>query len=71
MKEELIAREKKCLRDCLQMANTSTELGHWKVARTVLEDAIRSINEIERLSKNETVVLVGTVLTGRNSNGRH
>ena len=68
MKDQLIAREVKCIDDCIRLARISVTVGNLKLTRMLLEDALKSINEVERLSSDETVVLIGTFMPSRNSN---
>lgn len=68
MKDKIIARELKCINDCMRLARVSLAVGNLKYARIMFEDALKSVNELERLNANETVVLIGTRLPSRNPN---
>jgi len=67
MKDQLIAREVKCIDDCIKLARVSVSVGNLRLTRMLLEDALKSINEVERLSSDETVILIGSIVHGGNS----
>jgi len=64
-KHILIEREVECIGDCLILAGTALDIGNIGKTKEMILDALKSIEEIERLNTNETVVLVGTVSDGR------
>lgn len=66
MKQELIEKEVECVGDCLILAHVAFQLNNLSHTKTMLEDAIKSINEIERLGDDGTIVIVGNVLGSRN-----
>lgn len=68
MKEKLIAKEKECFYDLLELAYHSMQLDKTKYAKKLLEDAIKSINEMERLKDSETVILIGSIVHSRGAN---
>lgn len=63
-----IKREESCFNECIGLAQMCFNRKNIKYTRIMLEDALKSLDEIERLRKSETVVLVGTVLNSRNVN---
>ena len=67
MKKKLIEQEMQCIFDCVNLAQVSIAQHNIRHTKMLLEDAIKSVNEVERLMKDETVVLVGTRLYGGNS----
>lgn len=61
MRGHLIEQEKECIDDCIILAGVANELGNTQKTRQMLEDALKSVKEIERLKKDTTVVLIGSV----------
>lgn len=64
MKEKLIERESQCIRDCIILASVAHGLGNIEQTKQMLEDALKSVREIEKLSDNETIVLLGKIGIG-------
>lgn len=64
--------EIECYMTCLKIAVDRFEDGRYLDAYLFLENAARSAKELHRLQvrENETVVLFGTVLNGRNNHDR-
>lgn len=58
LKNELIKREIKCFNYCVELARQMMMSGNTKHARVLLEDAIKSADEIERLSQNEQATFI-------------
>lgn len=58
LKNELIKREIKCFNYCVELARQMMMSGNTKHARVLLEDAIKSVDEIERLSQNEQATFI-------------
>ena len=68
MKDKLIAREVKCINDCLALARVSMAVGNIKYTEILFEDALKSIREVKRLNEDGTVILIGSVMHSRRSN---
>ena len=68
MKDKLIAREVKCINDCLTLARVSMAVGNIKYTEILLEDALKSIREVKRLNEDGTVILIGSIMHSRGAN---